>query len=375
MKKVLYVSANGFVGGAEKFLVNVAKVHYESGDAVHFLLFDDGNLVEELKNNGAAVTVLKNRFRLRNPFKLFFALNEIKVFLRKHKFETIHSTMGYSHLIMGLATMFSDMKRVWFQHGPIGGMVDYIASLFRVDILMFSSHYLKEKHYSKLLLRKAKYGTKVVPLPVQYIPPKLTEGFALRKNLHLEGAYVLGMVGRINEGKGYHIAIKAFLGLNLENAKLVIVGSANKQNEKNYLESLKKIVEKQGAEDRVVFVPHQNNVSVYYKIMDIYLNPVTIDEGFGLSVAEAMAAGVTVISSPYGGLSEFVKSNETAEVVMAKESDAVESLKELILKLKNNEILAKTLSKNARELIESRFNFSQTYIALTDVYQFLDSLD
>ena len=191
----------------------------------------------------------------------------------------------------------------------------------------------------------------------------------------IEGDYILGMVGRITEGKGYHIAIKAFLGLNLENAKLVIVGSANKTNEKSYLESLKKIVEKNGAEDRVIFVPHQNNVSVFYKIMNIYLNPVIIDEGFGLSVAEAMAAGVAVISSPYGGLSEFVKSNETAEVVMAKESDAVESLKELILKLKNNEILAKTLSKNARELIESRFNFSQTYIALTDVYQFLDSLD
>ena len=375
MKRILYVSANGFVGGAEKFLVNVAKVHHESGDAVHFLLFDNGNLVEELQSSGASVTVLKNKFRLRNPLSLLLALLEIRKFLKKHKYQTIHSTMGYSHLIMGLATVFQDVKRVWFQHGPIGGMVDYLASFFRVDILMFSSHYLRDKHYSYLFLRKAKYGTKVVPLPVYFLPPKLTEGFALRKNLQIEGAYVLGMVGRINEGKGYHIAIKAFLNLNLENTKLIIVGSANKSNEKSYLESLKKLVAKNNAEDKVIFVPHQNNISVYYKIMDVYLNPVTIDEGFGLSVAEAMAAGVTVISSPYGGLSEFVKSNETAEVVMAKESDAVESLKELILKVKNNEIHAKTLAKNARELIDNRFNFSQTYIALTDVYQFLDSIE
>lgn len=375
MKKILYVSANGFVGGAEKFLVNVAKVHHESGDAVHFLLFDNGNLVEELQSSGASVTVLKNKFRLRNPLSLFLALIEIRKFLKKHKYQTIHSTMGYSHLIMGLATVFQDIKRVWFQHGPIGGMVDYLASFFRVDILMFSSHYLRDKHYSYLFLRKAKYGTKVVPLPVYFLPPKLTEGFALRKNLQIEGAYVLGMVGRINEGKGYHIAIKAFLNLNLENTKLIIVGSANKANEKSYLENLKKLVAKNNAEDKVIFVPHQNNISVYYKIMDVYLNPVTIDEGFGLSVAEAMAAGVTVISSPYGGLSEFVKGNETAEVVMAKESDAVESLKELILKVKNNEIHAKTLAKNARELIDNRFNFSQTYVALTDVYQFLDSIE
>ena len=38
MKKILYVSANGFIGGAEKFLINVAKIHSETKDQVHFLI-------------------------------------------------------------------------------------------------------------------------------------------------------------------------------------------------------------------------------------------------------------------------------------------------------------------------------------------------
>jgi glycosyltransferase involved in cell wall biosynthesis len=375
MKKILYVSANGFIGGAEKFLINIASIHAETKDSVHFLLFDHGPLEDELKKIGVPVSVLKNKFRVRNVFKFISAVSEIRHFLKKHNFSTIHSTMAYSQFVMGLATMFSRVKRVWFQHGPVGGMFDYLASFFSVDILLFSSHFLMEKHYSSYVLRKAICGRKVIPLPVNVKPPKLTEAFALRKALNLEGVYVLGMIGRITRGKGYDLALKSFLGLDLPDSKLLILGSANSADDKKYLEELKKYTADHNANEKIVFVSHQSNVAVYYKIFNLYLNPVTIDEGFGLSVAEAMKSGVPVISSPYGGLSEFVKVNETAEIIMARNNDAVESLKELILKVKADELYSKRLSKNARDLIESRFSSSQTYVAITDVYQYLDSIE
>lgn len=375
MKKVLYVSANGYIGGAERFLVNIATIHAESSDSVHFLLFDHGPLEDELKKIGVPVTVLNQKFRVRNVISFFFALKEIRNFLKKYNFHIIHSTMAYSHFVMGFATALSSVKRVWFQHGPVGGMFDKLASLFRVDILLFSSHYLMEKHYGSFFLREARYGRKVIPLPVQFKVPKLTDAFALKKTLQLEGMFVLGMIGRITRGKGFEIAIKSFLDMNMADAKMIIVGSANKPNDKVYLNELKNVIQTKNAEDKVIFVPHQNNLSAVYKIIDIFLNPVTLDEGFGLAVAEAMAAGVPVISSSYGGLKEFVKENETAEIINAKESDAVESLKILINNVRSNEVRAKTLAKNARELIESRFNYSQTYVAITDVYQYLASLD
>jgi len=375
MKKILYVSANGFIGGAEKFLVNIASVHAETKDNVHFLLFNNGDLEQELKNKGVAVTVIKNKFKMRNPLKLLMAVIEIRHFLKKHNFHTIHSTMAYPQFVMGLCTLFSRTNRVWFQHGPIGGMFDYFASLFSVDVLLFSSHFLMEKHYNSFFLRKAKHGRKVIPLPVEIKNPKLTEALSLRKSLGLEGVFVLGMIGRMAKGKGYEIAIRSFIGLNLEDSKLLIVGSPNSAEDKKFYDSLIQYVKLQKAEERVIFVQHQTNISVFYKIINLYLNPVTNDEGFGLSVAEAMGAGVPVISSPYGGLSEFVKENETAEIILARDSDAVESLKELIQKMKNDEVYSKRLSKNARELIESRFSFSQAYVAVTDVYQYLDSIE
>ena len=375
MKKVLYVSANGYIGGAEKFLVNIASIHAETSDNVHFLLFENGPLEDELRRIGVPVTVLTQRFRVRNILELSRAILEIRTFLRKYNFHIIHSTMAYSQFVMGMSTIFSPVKRVWFQHGPIGGMFDVLASIFRVDILLFSSHYLMEKHYSSWFLRQARYGRKVIPLPVSFKLPKLTDAFALKKSLQLEGMFVLGMIGRITRGKGFEIAIRSFLDMNMPDTKLIIVGSANKPNDKIFLKELESLIKSKNAEDKVIFVPHQSNLSAVYKIIDIYLNPVTIDEGFGLAVAEAMAAGIPVISSPYGGLKEFVRENETAEIIYAKETDAVESLKLLIGNVRSNEIRAKTLAKNARELIESRFNYSQTYVAITDVYQYLASSD
>jgi glycosyltransferase involved in cell wall biosynthesis len=375
MKKVLYVSANGFIGGAEKFLLNIAGIHKETNDPVHFLLFNSGPLEDELKKLNIPVTVLKTKFKLTSFLNLYHAIKEIRQFLKMHNFNIIHSTMGYVQFVMGLSTPFMKINRVWFQHGPIGGAVDYLASIFRVDVLLFGSHFLMNKHYSNFFLRKGKYGRKVIPLPIEIKSVKLLEAFALKKSLGLEGQYVIGMVGRMARGKGFEIGIKAFAGINMPDSKLIVIGSPNSSEDKKYYDELLKLIESKNLGDSVLMIPNQTNISTYYKVMDIFLNPVTIDEGFGLSVAEAMATGVPVISSPYGGLSEFVKENETAEIIQARQPDAVENLKILFTKIRGDEVYSKKLTKNAKNLIESRFSFSQTYVAITDVYQYLNSID
>jgi glycosyltransferase involved in cell wall biosynthesis len=283
--------------------------------------------------------------------------------------------MGYVQFVMGLATPFMPIHRVWFQHGPVGGAVDYLASIFTADIMLFGSHFLMDKHYSNLFLRKGKYGRKIIPLPIEVKTVKLLEAFALKKHLGLEGQYVIGMVGRISRGKGYEIGIKSFHEANIPEAKLIIIGSPNSNDDKKYYDELIKLVESLGRSNDVHFIPNQTNIAPYFKVLDLFINPVTLDEGFGLSVAEAMGTGVPVISSNYGGLSEFVKENETAEVIFSRQAEAVENLKIMILKLKSDEIYSKKLTKNAKNLIESRFSFSQTYVSITYVYQFLNSID
>ncbi len=375
MKKILYVSANGFIGGAEKFILNVARMHAENKDPVTYLLFKDGELANVLRSMKCDVYILRNQFRFSRLNSLLSALFEIREFLRKNKFGIIHSTMGYTQAIMSFASLFMKTRRVWFQHGPIGGWVDYIASLFPVDVLLFSSHFLMDKHYANFFLRGGAYGRKVVPLPIQLNESSIVESMTLKQDYHLEGKFVYGMAGRISEGKGYEFTIKAFSKLDIDEARLMIIGSPNSDRDKIYYEKLRKQAEALKVADRVIFLEHQTEIAKFYKLFDVYVNSSVHDEGFGLSVGEAMYLSVPVISSPYGGLSEFVKVGETAEVIYPREEDAINSIKDSMKKMFSDHIYAKKLSKNARELIVTKFNFSQTYVAITDVYQILSSIE
>ena len=375
MKKILYVSANGFIGGAESFLLNLAKMHSDNKDNVYFLLFQTGVLETELKKLNLPVIVLHTKFQLSSPGAFFSAIKEIRTILKNYQVNIIHSTMAYSHLVMGLASLFLKCKRVWFQHGPVGGRLDFLASLFPVDIMLFNSHFLMDEHFSSLILRRGKHASKVIPLPVDMQEPSAIRVHSLKNKLNLKDHFAIGAFGRIARGKGYDILIKSFSELDMFDAKLFIVGSVTSPADELYFEELKELVQKLGVKENVYFIWHQTNFSTYFKAMDLFVHTSTIDEGFALTVAEAMYLGVPVICSPYGGLSDFVKDGETAKVIKTREDGAVENLKLLILHSREDIDQTNRMAETARELILAKYNFSSSYVAITDVYQYLDSIE
>lgn len=375
MRKILYVSANGFIGGAESFLLNLAKMHADNRDNVYFLLFRNGVLVDELKKLDMPVIVLKNKFKLSSPSALYKAVVEIREILKKYEFNIIHSTMAYSHLVMGLSSMFLNCKKVWFQHGPVGGVLDFLASLFPVDIMLFNSNFLLEEHFSSAIVRRGKHASKVIPLPVDIKEPSIAKVNSLKHKLNLKDNFAIGSFGRIARGKGYELLIKAFSELEMFDAKLFIVGTVTAPADQIYYDELRLLVKNLGKEDDIQFIDHQTDFSAYFKAMDLFVHASTIDEGFGLTVAEAMCSGIPVICSPYGGISDFARDGETASVVKTREPSAIENLKVLILQIRSDEVRTQKIVKIAREFVLSKYNFSSSYVAITDVYQYLNSIE
>lgn len=375
MRKILYVSANGFIGGAESFLLNLAKMHADNKDSVFFLLFKGGILESELKKLNMPVIVLQNKFKLTSPLLLYKAVKEIRQIIKTYDLHIVHSTMAYSHLVMGLATIFLDTKRVWFQHGPVGGKLDFLASFFPVDVMLFNSNFLMDQHFSSPIIRRGKHASKVIPLPVDMQEPSSIKVSALKNKLNIKDHFAIGVFGRIARGKGYDILIKSFSELEMFDAKLFVVGSVTSPADELYFEELKALVQQLGIKESVFFIWHQTNFSTYFKAMDLFVHASTIDEGFGLTVAEAMYLGVPVICSPYGGLSDFVKDGETASVIKTREAGAVENLKLMILQTREDQLRTKKIASIARELILAKYNFSSSYVAITDVYQYLDSIE
>jgi glycosyltransferase involved in cell wall biosynthesis len=130
---------------------------------------------------------------------------------------------------------------------------------------------------------------------------------ARRRALELEpeGRYVL-LLGRICEQKGVTILLRAFaaLGSGYEDVVLLLVGGVSPA----YSAVLDAELERMPGtlRSRVVVRPVTPHPEYYYQVADVACVPSMGDEAFGLTVIEAMACGVPVLTSTLGMTPEIL---------------------------------------------------------------------
>ncbi len=121
----------------------------------------------------------------------------------------IHSTMPYSHIVNVASTLFLPVKRVWFQHGPVGGALDKFAGLLPVDLVIFNSVFIQREHlkttfsfsrHKELVLKLGIDVSDVNEKDVKYIRDKY---------LGVDNILLLVSAGRITEWKGLDVQIRA----------------------------------------------------------------------------------------------------------------------------------------------------------------------
>lgn len=107
-----------------------------------------------------------------------------------------------------------------------------------------------------------------------------------------DGFPVFGHVGRFVEVKNHMFLIDVFKEIkkNLPQAKLLLIGRGPLE------ESVKEYVKKSSLVDDVIFLGLCDDVPTFLKILDIFVFP-SISEGLPVSIIEAQAAGLPLITS------------------------------------------------------------------------------
>lgn len=121
---------------------------------------------------------------------------------------------------------------------------------------------------------------------------------ALRKELGLEGKYVIGHVGRFHYAKNHEYLLQIFAELCRinENKKLnkdfilVLIGAGEG------VEPAKELAEKLEIKERVLFAGNKSNVYDYYQVMDYFVYPSRF-EGLPGTMVEAQTAGLKCLMS------------------------------------------------------------------------------
>ncbi len=138
-----------------------------------------------------------------------------------------------------------------------------------------------------------------------------------------EKAVVFGLLGLVNERKNQKIALEALrraVSLGTD-ARLLLAGDAFKSSVQ-YGEELRELIVKLGLEDRVVWLPFQDEVLPLYRAVDVNLL-ISREEGFGRTIIEAGAMGRPSIGTDVGGIPDIIVPGETGFLVPVNDAESL----------------------------------------------------
>ncbi|UCE37890.1 MAG: glycosyltransferase family 4 protein [Thermoplasmata archaeon] len=186
----------------------------------------------------------------------------------------------------------------------------------------------------------------------------------MRLKYNVENSFIILFVGRLTFTKGIYELLEALSKLKKSesiNFRLVNVGLVKDQDIDSYLEAVERLDLKQN----IINVQQQNDISGFYNMGDVFILP-TYTEGLPYALLEAMASEMVVIASDVGDISAVIENGQNGFLIKPRN---VEDILEKLVWCINNQEASKILGKNARNTVESNFNFDQMVESYLNVYK------
>jgi glycosyltransferase involved in cell wall biosynthesis len=135
-----------------------------------------------------------------------------------------------------------------------------------------------------------------------------------------------------------------------ENIKFLILGVGPDEM------MLRKLAVDTGVSGRVVFLGQINHSEMpkYLKVSDVFIRP-SLSEGFGISFIEAMVAGLPVIATPVGGITDFLTDRETGLFCKVRNPESIAQSVNTLFEDKN---LREYVIKNGAKMAEERYDWN-----------------
>jgi len=178
-----------------------------------------------------------------------------------------------------------------------------------------------------------------------------------------EGSKDLVLWGRMEEQKGIPELLRTLkeVAARIPEAHLHLIG------EGHMTETYRKQAEGLGVIEQVTFHGWMDVDAIQQFISKCAVGvfPSRI-ESFGLSMAEAMGAGLPIVATQVGALPEFIEDGVTGRLVPPGNIPAL--YRAILEKLENPKYSA-TLANAGRERVRERFSWDQAAHKMTDIYQ------
>ena len=290
--KILYTIPNFDTAGSGKVLYDLAKgldkEHFEVSIACKH---NKGVFFNEVATLGIPIHIIDTTVSLKPYYSLVFRLNPFKTFIKKHKFDIVHSWHWSSNWTEVLATRLSGAKFVYTKKAMTWGNVHWKIKSYLSNFIITVNEEMRNYFPSKKNQKLIPFG-----IDTNYYRPK-----PYPKNTS-EHVFKIITVANLVPVKGIEVLIKAINLLINKDIHLDILGD----DIGDYANKLKQLVIDLNLEKQVTFSGKHSDIRPFLSRADLYIIP-SKKEGMPMALVEAMAMEIPVLGSDISGINFVLK--------------------------------------------------------------------
>lgn len=359
MTAILFTSHSGAVSGAERVLLDIVEA-FPDGRA---FVFEKGDLPARLHAAGLAVTVsahghtlsgIRRDSRLSAMLPTLLALGRITLELVREagKVDLVYANSQKAFTLAAIAALLRRRKLVWHLHDILspshfGAVQRKIQT--RLANGVACRVVVPSRAAAEAFVQSGGRGdlVAVVPNGVRRSLDPRTKA-ELRAHLGLpQDRLLAGIFSRLSPWKGQHIVLDA---LEEANEFTGIFAGAALFGEQDYAESLHAKARNPAFEGRAIFLGQRSDVQLLMQAMDVVVHPSIDPEPFGLTLVEAMLAGVPLVATDAGASAEILDNGRYGRLFSPGDARALAAaLREEVAGLKADPDATRTRTEAARE--------------------------
>jgi len=305
--KILHLTNHLNTGGITTYIRTLAGEQVKAGHEV-FVWGSLGVCSEDLRNLGVKILDDIPRCKSELSPRLWAALPKLIRVLKTHSIDIVHTHTRVTQVLAAVATFFTPVPYISTAH------MFYKRRLGRRIFPCWGKEVIAISRTMRNGLMTI-FGEKNLPpvtvvlngVDVEALKVKIgrIERVTVRKDYgYLENDLVVLSLSRLIPVKGVHVLIEAFAIAQgqIPGMRLLIAGAGDAE----YTEKLRQRVSELGLQDVIRFLGNETAIEKPLKAADIFVAPYLWPEAFGLSILEAMVAGLPLLGSNSGGIEELL---------------------------------------------------------------------
>lgn len=363
-RNVLFLQSSSEGYGSGKIILQVLRFYQTQGFSPVVLLTNEGPIQQALaqlkipffvQNLG----ILRRKYvnpsgllnRLSKNLKAYRFLSELH---QQYEFELVYSNT-LAVIVGAYWAKRRQIPHIWHIHEILPGpkpLVKILANMLDQSTAKPIAVSQAVADHWQPLLKKSRIEVIHNGIPYDEF---LMEIPSAKKDLELpDDKVVLGMIGRINPGKGqlFFLEMAEKLAKKYSETHFVLVGDPFPGYE-SILEEVKKEIRSKSLEARVTYLGFREDIPKVMSALDIFILPSILPDSFPTVILEAMAAGKPVVATRSGGASEMILEGKTGFLIpISSVEKGVEALEELI----QNGDLRRKMGEEGRKRVLTAFS-------------------